>query len=122
MRSATVIIDENFPGKPGAGPAFGHMTAQLLHVSVARNDKHQADLDQLSSPFQPIWGRRPLPQHRCGRGPDDASAGGNDHALGRRGLLTADRPADGFSSEQSLTIRSEKHDFSERALMHAVGQ
>jgi hypothetical protein len=75
MRTATVIIDENFPGKPGAGPAFGHMTAQLLH-EVARNDKHLADLDQLSSPFQPIWGRRPLPQHRCDRGPGDAPAVG----------------------------------------------
>jgi pimeloyl-ACP methyl ester carboxylesterase len=49
------LIDENFRRKPGAGQAFGKMTAQLL-AEVAHNDQRLADLAQLDAPFQLIWG------------------------------------------------------------------
>jgi pimeloyl-ACP methyl ester carboxylesterase len=49
------LIDENFRQEPGAGPAFGQMTAQT-RPEVARNDKRLADLEQLDIPFQLIWG------------------------------------------------------------------
>jgi len=49
------LIDENFRRKPGAGQAFGQMTAQLL-PETARNDERLADLEQLDVPFQLIWG------------------------------------------------------------------
>jgi pimeloyl-ACP methyl ester carboxylesterase len=49
------LIDENFRRQPGAGPAFGQMTALLL-PEVARNDGHLAELEQLDIPFRLIWG------------------------------------------------------------------
>ena len=49
------LIDENFRRKPGAGRAFGQMTAQLL-PEIARNDARLADLEKLDVPFQLIWG------------------------------------------------------------------
>jgi pimeloyl-ACP methyl ester carboxylesterase len=49
------LIDENFRRTPGAGEAFGQLTAQLL-PEVARNDQHLADLEQLDIPFRLIWG------------------------------------------------------------------
>lgn len=49
------IIDDNFRRQPGAGPAFGQMTGQLL-PEVARNDKHLAELERLDIPFRLIWG------------------------------------------------------------------
>lgn len=49
------LIDENFRRQPGAGAAFGQMTAQLLS-EVARNDKHLAELERLDIPFRLIWG------------------------------------------------------------------
>jgi haloalkane dehalogenase len=49
------LIDDNFRRKPGAGQAFGQLTAQLL-AEVARNDQHLADLEQLNTPFRLIWG------------------------------------------------------------------
>ncbi|MGH3250897.1 MAG: alpha/beta fold hydrolase, partial [Trebonia sp.] len=41
--------------QPGAGAAFGQMTAQLLS-EVARNDNHLAELERLDIPFRLIWG------------------------------------------------------------------
>jgi haloalkane dehalogenase len=49
------LIDENFRRQPGAGRAFGQMTALLL-PEVARNDGHLAELEQLDIPFRLIWG------------------------------------------------------------------
>jgi hypothetical protein len=45
------LIDENFRQQPGAGPAFGQMTAQLL-PELARNTHHLADLEGLNIPFR----------------------------------------------------------------------
>lgn len=49
------LIDENFRRQPGAGQAFGQMTAQLF-PEVAGNDRNLAELEQLEIPFQLIWG------------------------------------------------------------------
>lgn len=49
------LIDDNFRRQPGAGPAFGQMTAQT-RPELARNDEHLAELEQLNIPFRLIWG------------------------------------------------------------------
>jgi len=49
------LIDENFRQQPGAGPAFGQMTAQT-RAEIARNDQRLADLAHLDIPFRLIWG------------------------------------------------------------------
>jgi pimeloyl-ACP methyl ester carboxylesterase len=51
------IIDENFRQQPGAGPAFGQLTAQLL-PELASNIRHLADLEELNIPFRLIWGAK----------------------------------------------------------------
>jgi pimeloyl-ACP methyl ester carboxylesterase len=51
------LIDENFRQQPGAGPAFGQMTAQLL-PELACNNQHLADLRALDIPFRLVWGAK----------------------------------------------------------------
>lgn len=48
------LIDENF-SRQGSGPAFAHMTSQLL-AEVAREDQSMAALENLEIPFRLIWG------------------------------------------------------------------
>lgn len=48
------LIDENFR-RQGSGPAFAHMTAELL-TEVAREDRNMPALERLDIPFRLIWG------------------------------------------------------------------
>jgi len=49
------IIDKNFRGKPGSGPAFAQMTAELFE-EVARNTQRLPKMEALDIPFKLIWG------------------------------------------------------------------
>jgi pimeloyl-ACP methyl ester carboxylesterase len=50
------VIDDNFRRKPGAGPAFAQMTAQLLDELVA-NEARLVDFRRSEVPLLLIWGR-----------------------------------------------------------------